>query len=273
MLMHHYVMAGKKSGNKMKIYTHALLILLSILLALAHPGVAYGQGAIRPGYETVCADFDRVLAEKNVSNANYCGVAISLDDPRYSLPDWQDLDPLENIEIVKTMYYWKNGISGARSHELFPSQMQDVSKIIPELMDLYWPKAEAQVLDFIARGEVVLLFTMLDADGDGDEETVYRMSPLVRLGGAIPPWEREEHRIIVQNNCVDVGLPGGDRSYIYYIFPGELARQNFGNLFGPGMDKNGLFLHQGKIFWTARSTLLLPEESGIVGFSQVCDGL
>lgn len=111
----------------------------------------------------ICQDYAAELREHNVSSSNYCGIAIPLDNPNYRLPEWTDLNPSENMELVKTFYYWHN-MNGSRTHELFPQQDNDRSVIIPELFDLYWPKAEAQVLALIESGAVQMQTSRFDID-------------------------------------------------------------------------------------------------------------
>lgn len=216
--------------------------LATYLLSCTFSGLAFAQYQIPEEYVPVCSTFERVLQEHKVNNISYCGVAIPTDDPDYRLPEWTDLLPLQNMDLVKTFYYWPN-MGSSRTLPLYQQQMQDMSVILPELLDLFWPKAEATILGFIEEGRITLQYSRFDIDGDGIDENVYRMTPLVRARGAIPPWVEPDNQPFVSDDCVDFGLPGPKQDFRYYVSPKELVR--------PDM---GLFSHAAGVFLLARPT-------------------
>lgn len=236
----------------------------------AQTDIVFGKGE---QYE-LCQDYAAELIKHDVSSANFCGVAIPLDNPNYRLPEWTDLNPSENLELVKTFYYWHN-MGSSRSHELYREQMNDKSKIIPALLDLYWPKAEAQVLALVASGDIQLQTSRFDIDFDGVIETVYRMTPLIILGGALEPWVREEHQVRARSGCTDFGLPDGESGYLYYVSPDELPQQDYGALLDyTRLSMRGFFYWKDRVYWDwGQGAIFEGDSTSDIGITNICSML
>lgn len=219
----------------------------------------------------ICQEYAAELREHNVSGSNYCGIAIPLDNPNYRLPEWTDMNPAENMELVKTFYYWHN-MSSSRTHELYAQQESDGSVIVPELLDLYWPKAETQVLALVESGAVQLQASQFDIDFDGVVETVYRMTPLIRLGGARDPRLSDIHQVRARSGCNAHDLPDGESGYLYYFAPSELPKHKYGGFLNfAQITLGGFFYWKDRIYWDwGRGGIYEPHSTDYVGLTQIC---
>lgn len=232
---------------------------LSILLSLsaftepqAQNQTAQLTSSSNNPYESLCQELTEIRQAKQITTVNYCGVIIPRNDTSFTLPDWVDIDPKTNIDVVKAMYFWHEFSGGTQGTELYKEQLQNLGVISPGLLELFWPKAEGQIIAFIENGEVTLQSSNFDIDGDNVDELIYRMTRIVRLGGAAPPWEQDPHRLMVRSECTDYGLPGGDKQFVYYSPPSELPLPNYASLLTPmGLQANGFFK------WNGESLMIL----------------
>lgn len=223
-------------------------------------------------YESLCQQLADVRQEKQVNTINYCGVNIPSSDNAFTLPEWVNIDPEANMNIVQAMYYWYSFGGGTYGTQIYKDQLKDLGTISPDLLALYWPKAEGQIMTFIEQGEVTLQSSSFDIDGDYVNERVYRMTPIVRLGGAAPPLEQDPHQLRVRSECSDFGLPGGDKRFIYYSPPSELPTPNFGNMIIPFHLKiNGFFKWNGESFFVVGPGLMRAAVDGEYTAAQICN--
>ena len=223
-------------------------------------------------YESLCEELTEVSQAKQINTVNYCGIIVPSNDTSFILPDWINIDPKTNINIVKTMYFWHVFSGGTQSTKMYTDQLKDLGVVSSDLSDLFWPKAEAQVMAFIDNGEVTLQSSLFDIDGDNVDELVYRMTPIVRIGGAMPPMEQDPHQIRARSQCTDFGLPGGDKRFLYYSPPSELPAPNFANLLTPfGLRANGFFKWNGESFYIVEKGLMRAAVGGAYsGATDVC---
>ena len=224
-------------------------------------------------YELLCQDLAEVRRAKQITRSNYCGLIIPSNDDAFTLPDWVDINPKMNIDIVKTMYFWHEFSGGTQNTQIYKDQLQDLGVISQSLLELFWPKAEDQIMAFIENGELTLQSSSFDIDEDNVDELVYRMTPISRLGGAKPPNEQDTHHLVVSSECIDFGLPGGEKLYIYYSPPAGLPLPNFaGRLTPSGLRMNGFFKWNGESFLIADYSLMRPDTQGkYSGATNVCN--
>ena len=217
-------------------------------------------------FESLCQELTEIRQAKQIITTNYCGVIIPSNDTSFTLPDWVDIDPKTNIDVVKSMYFWHAFDGGTQGTELYKEQLQNLGVISPGMLELFWPKAEGQIIAFIENGEVTLQSSNFDIDGDNVDELIYRMTPIVRLGGAAPPWEQDPHRLMVRSECTDFGLPGGEKRYLYYSPPSELPMPNYASLLTPfGLRANGFFKWNGESLMIVRRSLIRAAVGGEYG--------
>lgn len=223
-------------------------------------------------FEPLCQQLSEIRKSKQITTVGYCGVIIPENDSSIIQPVWADIDPKSNIEIVKTMYYWQGFWGGTQESQLYKDQLKNLGTMNPELMEAFWPKAEGQIMEFLENGEVTLQSTSFDIDGDDLNELVYRMTPIVRLGGAKSPWEQDPHKLIVDKRCKNSGLPGGDEIFFYYSPANGLPTPNFGALITPfHLSINGLLKWNGESLFVKDFSLLQGDTHERYDAAQICN--
>ncbi|HTQ98350.1 MAG TPA: hypothetical protein VMH83_00105 [Candidatus Acidoferrum sp.] len=192
----------------------------------------------------MCRDYANEMLKHRVAETNYCGVGMPENNPDYALMKWADIDPLQNIEIIKVMHYWHN-LSLPANDELHRRQ-RNSREPVRELLDLYWAKAESEVMKWISEGKIHLQHSQFDLDSDGVMEDFYRMTPI--SGGRVVEGYSKPDPVGIENGCKNFGLPDSDGRYIYYtpIKSSSARINNF--LRGIDLKANGFFSYKEKIY-------------------------
>lgn len=218
----------------------------------------------------LCQDYAAELKAHKATTRNHCGVAIPVDNPDYVLMSWEAIDPATNIELVKTMYYWRN-FGRSVGAELYDRQNVDRSKIDEEILAIYWTKVEAQVLALIKEGKVDLQHSRFDIDFDGANEDVYRMTPIERNMSAIPPQEQEIHEVEIVNFCGNFELPGASKDYVYYTPTSGVPNPERAPFIRSRLVMGDFFSWKGRIYWASgEGNILEPHDGAYPNFVQVC---
>jgi hypothetical protein len=218
----------------------------------------------------LCEDYAAELQEHRATTRKYCGVAIPLENPDYVLMSWENIDPAENMDLVKTMYYWLD-FGSEVGDEFYRRQMIDLSEIDEEILALYWPKAEAQVLTLIQQGDVELQRSRFDIDFDGVREDVYRMTPLARTAAARPPQLEPTHQIGIGGSCENFGLPGATKQYVYYTPTADVPNAERGPFIRRLLDVSDFFSWRGRIYWgRGEGNVFEPHDGDFPNVRQVC---
>lgn len=219
----------------------------------------------------MCQDIAQEMREKRKDTRGYCGIPIPANNPDYKLPDWVDLDPALHIDMVRKIYFWHN-ISRSRRHPLYAQQISDLSVILPEFYDIYWPKAEPFIMSYIENGEIELWESQLDVDADGIEERVYKMTRIVTVGAEEPPWVIADRGPFIMNSCQDIGFQDSARQYLYFVEPEELPVQNYSGLIFPSrLEIGGFFTWRDEVYRSAGDLAIYkPTPTDIQPGPRVC---
>jgi hypothetical protein len=218
----------------------------------------------------IAAEYRR-LRVRNLGLPSHCGIPLPTGNPEYVLIEWTDLDLLENLDVVKTMYYWRNFRPSIPSSEYY-KQGADRSRPDPEFFALYWSEAEAQVRALIEAGKVELQHSRFDVDFSGDKEDLYRMTILVRDRGGFPRKSDPPPRVGVLQHCQNVGLPGAKTEYTYYTPPEDLPNPKYPPFTRRFLFDSGDFiLWRGRPYWANwEGVVVEPTSSGGYEFPTVC---
>lgn len=260
-----------ESNHYLKRLRISLLTLLISGCTFAADSLPEVEVIIRSGSQfSICQDYAQVLQEHRAPTANYCGVAVPIENSDYGLPVWRDIDPAQNMEIIRKMYYWYN-LRSTIDSELYHQQFQDVSVIMPELLELVWTPVEEKVIQLISEGQIYLQEGNFDVDFDAENERVYRMSDISRIPYRTEVEERIGPGVRVTNTCDDYGLPGGDRNYIYYVDVDELSGQNYEQFYSVfRLRMSGFFSWKDRIYWATGGAIYEPHTFDYDGLRQVC---
>lgn len=159
------------------------------------PGSGYEYQGVRIAYsvdDNLCSGIALGLRQHSMSPVYICGVPFPKASPPgnffgfWRVPPWRSMDPANNIDLVKEMFFWANDRERALGKE--DSARQKLSgTIIPDIFDKLWATSEERVKALIAAGRVQLQRSQFDYDNDGADETVYRMTTLLVLKRGQPP--------------------------------------------------------------------------------------
>lgn len=199
----------------------------------------------------LCHEYLRGLQEYNAPYYGYCGVAMPLENTDFLLPIWEDLDPAKNMNLVREIFYWTNAkFNYLWDYSYFLKRQRYEREIVPEMIDRLWEPAKADVMRLVAQGRIALQQSQLDLNFDGESEPVYRMTPLALKGsGRVSGDSTYPGFVIFDRQCKPVGLPGGDRDFVYFVRAAdshqahELLRATG---LWPGMN---LFSWRGRVYW------------------------
>jgi len=219
------------------------------------------------GEYQICHDAAEELVLHRASYQLHCGIPVPTSNPDYKLMEWETLDPMQNLELVKTIYYW-SVLGREAGAEAANKQAKNPMEIDPELFALYWPKAENQMLEFMRSDSFSLQHGSFDLDHDAINEDVYRMTPARRIG-ATPPQDQAILELDTQSYCINSGLPDADRDYVYYV-PADQFRE-IEAFPKPVIDIGTGFLEwRGRIYWAASGNITEPNTvgsaNGVVSF-------
>jgi hypothetical protein len=155
-----------------------------------------------------------------------------------------DLDPLQNIGIIKTMHYWHNLSAPARDR-LHGLQRRSVEPI-NELMDLYWSRAEPEVTRLIDEDKISLQHSRFDLNSDGLAEDPYRTNAIT--GGRVVQGDERDDPVSLEGPCANFGLHEGDQEYIYYtpLTPSSRSINEFQRTLR--LSANGFFSYKGEVY-------------------------
>jgi hypothetical protein len=221
----------------------------------------------------ICNDIAAEYRKLRVSNLGlpkHCGIPLPTGNPDYVLIEWTDIAPMANLDVVKTMYYWRNFMPSIPSSEYY-KQAADRSRPDPDFLELYWSKAEAQVLSLVQKGAVELQHSRFDIDFSGDKEDVYRMTILNRGKGGFPQESDPPDPVNAGSNCRNVGLPGAKTAYMYYTPPEGLPSPKYAPFTRRFLDNGDFFLWRGRPYWaTASGALFETDGSKGAPFTAVC---
>jgi hypothetical protein len=213
----------------------------------------------------LCQKVSNVYDLAQAIDPNYCGLPIPVDDPDFKLPKWENLEPNSNMKLVRNMYYWHN-LWNRHGKDLFEQQMLDKSDINEELLAKIWKPVEKQIHMLIQENIITLQKSHFDADFDGIAEDIYRMTPLVGLHNTI----EDGHKVVIQDKCIDYGLPGADKKFIYYIPVAQLPNQDYGHLYQLKLRGGGYFFWKGRAYWNYGGLIREPYSKGIARTKSVC---
>ena len=260
------IMLGKTSHCCHCVASRGILFLVAFLVLLQallyRPANSYGENAIKIthglDYE-LCQDYRKALIENQIEDSNYCGVSMPQDNADFSEIQWEDLNPIKHMNVVKSVYFWGNLYRNTLHIEDYKQQLKEPD-IRPELLASLWKPAEKGVLKLIREGRVILQVSSFDADYDGNRETVYRMTPIQakRITSADGNKRLVFDGVKISSACTPYGLPVADRDYMTFIPPNQLEG-DFGKLrrFRLWQGLN-FFYWRGRAYWQLKHEIWEP---------------
>ena len=159
--------------------------VLTLLSVLALAAAAHGEDSqtrwaelLQGSQFELCREYERGLQEWQ-ARRSYCGVALPSGNDDFRLPRWETMDPADNMDLVRTIFYWSNARNNPHWDYKYYLERQAVERdIVPDMLARLWEPASADVQSLIAEGRIKLERSRLDLNFDGKSEPVYRMTPV-----------------------------------------------------------------------------------------------
>ncbi len=206
----------------------------------------------------LCREYARGLQEYNAPY-RYCGVALPSGNSDFRLPKWEDLDPAENMDLVREIFYWTNASQNYLwSYKDFLKRQVYKPDIVPSMFDALWEPAKADVERLLADGRIILQRSSFDTNFDGKSESVYRMTPVLVISISSKVEQKYPGLFVMDQKCKRAGLPGDDKDYVYFVSKEESLYtyrdiRHFG--LWPGMS---FFYWKGRIYWLQGGGIMEP---------------
>jgi hypothetical protein len=163
----------------------------------------------------------------------------------FRTPRWRAVDPLQNIDVIKKMYLWRD------SKNIGLAAATAANK---------WPEEEPRILDLVRKGVVRLETARVDFDNDGHFDRVYRYY----------------HPILLRGHTEDEPAEFFGWWYIYFNDRNPAVSESFRGYFGEGRLYDS-FHFKGRFYltgWLAGQLIIfepqaVPDLPGLA-FEQVC---
>lgn len=207
----------------------------------------------------LCDALQRGYIERQIMEAGFCGVPFPEGDTDFTFPDWQRVDAKDNFEVVEQMFLWGSvrRFNAYSDRTMTSDEYNEILKarVIPEeIVQRFLDPVRDELRDRL--GEITLETAIFDLNQDGEDETVYRMTPVYRI--QVPAVDEQGNRlrdlahliIKTYSECRNDGLPGQSESHFIYADPEKIPGifRTLGKGLGAGMNS----LHREFFFWRGK---------------------
>jgi RNAse (barnase) inhibitor barstar len=220
----------------------ATCLAVAVLMGWSHLAEAQSFELASGGRFKLCHAYERNLDSLgDVSRQTYeWPLNPNLKD--FRKPRWRVVDPLQNIEVIKKMYLWRD------SEHIGLAAATAANK---------WAQEEPKILDLVRQGLVRLETTRVDFDNDGHLDRVYRYF----------------HPILFRGHTEDEPPEFFGWWYIYFNDRNPAVSNSFINYFSEGVYDSFYFKGRFYLIGWLVSPLVIFEPHAVsdgLAFEQVC---
>jgi hypothetical protein len=216
----------------------------------------------------LCEALQRGFRERQIMETGFCGVPFPEDDPDFTFPDWQRVDAKDHVEVVEQMFLWGTvrRLNAYDNRDMSTNEYNDILKarVMPqEIIQRFLEPVRDELHDRL--DEITLETAMFDLNLDGEQEAVYRMTPVYRIQAHDIDEQGDKLRDLAHlvinpiSRCRNEGLPGQSESHFIYADPEKIPGvfRTLGKGLGAGLNS----LHREFFFWRGKPYEVIGSHS------------
>jgi hypothetical protein len=247
----------------------------------------------------ICHAFLKGFRERKLTKIHFCGLPLPRNDPDFKTIDWQQVNPLDHLDIVRHMVIRASFRRSNMGNDFVTIRKRNIRFFntigYPEVeVQRYWTPYKPDIMKMIKAKEVLMWVTNIDADHNGQKEPLYRMTQIWVSGGGDPKddlWQDKEsdrRQYYVgkgASQCWESGVKRPRDVYLYYMSKKHsIAGDRFFYTSGATHDNwLKIFSWKDRIYYLAgnraiykskllhRNSLVKPQTAFTYGFWNVCN--
>lgn len=242
------------------------LVGMGGLLLGASATVWAGEWSLVKGAQfDLCRALERGVVEHKIRQRYICETPLPTDDPDFSRPAWEDVDPIEHFELIKEIYFWARGRFEFRD-SVNVSDLSGKPEKPVDQMDAAFSPLEAELRAVVQTENFHLQRSQFDIDHDGELEYVYRMTVVGRSRPTMEEFKitgREWDSIQTNNFGCETKDLAASHHYIFLRF--EDHPESFFTTRSNAPFIQDPFFYRGRAYVTVTSDFYIHEPTHLRG--------